>query len=403
MTETPSGNVSADQLDEETKEKLKGDTIGDTLYSQSFVIKTLMNLSDLKYTEEEEQDLCFLWDMTLEKEVCKLLFDLRYPSLVAAALENCTHARFVEILIGILGNILLADCDQSISEDDIKIVLKEFSTDDSAVLIQLMRFIEGVAYKFPQHIVLLGPELIEQVQFILNYSENSELITQTMQAFIRLTQDFKVDKQYVSGALFKSAIEGFDTIFSLDSNNFEVELDTEETSRVVRTFFNLLSNICAYADKYHHDDSIAETINKSGKLSLIICRILKHMSVEENLFPVTPTFNECVSAITTIVTTRDVVLLQDLENRFFEYSFKPLCEILYLLHSCKSEVLDTFNLVLELIANIVQILSEEEVCVCLGHLKYKKGIVVLNSLKEISRSLDIDISEKLKALFEGFK
>lgn len=59
----------------EDLEKIKGDSIGDTLYSSRFVLKTLIKLtnftssSTLEQDEDFEKDLCILWDMTIEK-VC---------------------------------------------------------------------------------------------------------------------------------------------------------------------------------------------------------------------------------------------------------------------------------------------------------------------------------------------
>lgn len=404
MGDPQSSNINASELDEETKEKLKGDMIGDTLYSESFVIKTLMNLSDLKCSEEMEQDLCFLWDMTVEKDVCKYLFHLQYPSLASAALANCTEARFIEILIGILANILVADCEKHLTDNEIKLILNEINTDDSAVLIQIMRFIEALAYGMPERIHLLGEDVVEgRLQYILNYSENFDLITHTMQALVRVTEDFRLDEYEVNSLLFKAVIEGFDTIFSVESNNFEVEIDTEETSKIVKIFLNLITNMCAYSQKYHHDDDIPTSINQCGKLAISICRILRHFSEEKNLFPLTTDFNEYISAFQTIVTTRDVNIVQDLDNKFFKVTFNYLCKILYSLHSSKSEVLESFNLVLEFIGCLIHLVDERAVLDELKNVRYRRGIVVLNSLKESSRTFEFDISDKLRFLFSEFK
>ncbi|XP_057654900.1 protein saal1 isoform X2 [Diorhabda carinulata] len=62
-------NIDVTDLDEETVKKLRGDAIGDTLYSQSFVLKTLLKFSDLQWNDQVEEDLCFLWDMTVEKDL----------------------------------------------------------------------------------------------------------------------------------------------------------------------------------------------------------------------------------------------------------------------------------------------------------------------------------------------
>lgn len=56
-------NIQEDDLDSETMKKMKGDAIGDTLYSERFVLKTLMELKEQngkKIDECFEKDLCLL-------------------------------------------------------------------------------------------------------------------------------------------------------------------------------------------------------------------------------------------------------------------------------------------------------------------------------------------------------
>lgn len=58
--------------EQEDLENLKGDAIGSTLYSERFVLKTLLKLSqglekELAENEPFENDLCALWDMTMEE------------------------------------------------------------------------------------------------------------------------------------------------------------------------------------------------------------------------------------------------------------------------------------------------------------------------------------------------
>lgn len=57
-------NPQEEDLDTETKEKIKGDAIGNTLYSARFVLKTLMELKQQngKNIEESfEKDMELLW------------------------------------------------------------------------------------------------------------------------------------------------------------------------------------------------------------------------------------------------------------------------------------------------------------------------------------------------------
>lgn len=60
----PSNNIiQEDELDSETMKKMKGDAIGDTLYSERFVLKALMELKEQngkKIEESFEKDICLV-------------------------------------------------------------------------------------------------------------------------------------------------------------------------------------------------------------------------------------------------------------------------------------------------------------------------------------------------------
>lgn len=88
---TTANLINAEDLDEEIEVKLRGDAIGETMYSQSFVAKTLLKLSDVEWNEEFEEDLCSLWDMTVERDVCEYLFELAYPSIASIVVSIKTN------------------------------------------------------------------------------------------------------------------------------------------------------------------------------------------------------------------------------------------------------------------------------------------------------------------------
>ncbi|XP_076266332.1 uncharacterized protein LOC143199990 [Rhynchophorus ferrugineus] len=403
MSIAQSSNINADDIDDDTKEKLKGDNIGDTLYSQSFVLKTLMQLSDIKWSQDMEQDLCFLWDMTLDKDVCIYLFQLNYPSLACSVIIQHVEERLTEILVGILANLLIADCEKNISDNELQIALNSLESSHPAILIQVMRVIESIAFYMPERIILIGKNMLDKMQYILKYSENYMLITHTLQAFLKLTDNFKLAESEVNAQLYVSVAIGFDTIFSVEYNNFEVEIDMEETSKVVKIFLQLIANLSEYANRYNYREDISTCINHCPKLSTTICRLLKHFSDESNLFPISRDFNTFVQCFLIIFTTRSVTIISDLEKGIFTDIFQPLCKILYYLHKCKSEVTETFNVVLELIAFTIYSVDRKAVLYELKQLQYRRGIVILNSLKENSKSYDFNISENLRFLFTHFK
>lgn len=54
--------IQVEELDNETIKKMKGDAIGDTLYSERFVLKTLMELKEQngKKIDDSFEKVCFL-------------------------------------------------------------------------------------------------------------------------------------------------------------------------------------------------------------------------------------------------------------------------------------------------------------------------------------------------------
>lgn len=77
------------ELNDTEAEVIKGDSIGDTLYSERFVLATIIKLTEFDDKNEAlEADLCSLWDMTIEKDVVKLLLEHSVLEVFANAIQN---------------------------------------------------------------------------------------------------------------------------------------------------------------------------------------------------------------------------------------------------------------------------------------------------------------------------
>lgn len=72
-TPQPSNHIiNIEEIDSETMKKMKGDAIGETLYSERFVLKTLMELKNqngAKIDDSFEKDLCLLWDVRINNSL----------------------------------------------------------------------------------------------------------------------------------------------------------------------------------------------------------------------------------------------------------------------------------------------------------------------------------------------
>ncbi|KAJ8967237.1 hypothetical protein NQ317_007599 [Molorchus minor] len=213
-------NISVCDLDEETNSKLRGDAIGDTLYSQSFVLKTLLQFSDLKWSEQVEDDLCFLWDMTMEKDE-------------------------------FLANILCSDCDKNITEEQICIVLREMNTDDPLVLIQIVRFISAVVH-ISNELLFISEFELDKLKFILCNSTNNELLLKTLEVVAKLTTNFKLNKDLLDFEVILSSLSSYKLIITSEENN-KFELATSEKQLACKHFLQVVSNVCAYIDRFENE------------------------------------------------------------------------------------------------------------------------------------------------------
>lgn len=250
-------NDEEDEIDVGLMAKIKGDAIGDTLYSQRFILTTLMKLPNLDKPisddEDYEKDLCTLWDQTVEKDVVKFLLEYKVLEVFAAAI-NEEDGRLTEILVGIVANMCaLSETRQQLeASPEITITLISLiGNDDPLVLIQLMRFF---------HAVLVfenaGDELIwfqyfaavenfvEKFAFVLASSTSNTLLRHTLEALHAICAKFAVIEirpeggqtsfvdMFVTPLLTSSLIEAFKQVMeSVNGSDPDQEQDQDQQKR----------------------------------------------------------------------------------------------------------------------------------------------------------------------------
>ncbi|XP_029909692.1 protein saal1 isoform X2 [Myripristis murdjan] len=105
-----------DTADGQEEEDL--DAIGETVYSKHWVFSTLTRLIQMvsEHTEEdadgqmqladdEEEDLCRVWDMAMDKDVAGFLQEFKAADILLGVIAKSRCPRLTEICVGILGNI----------------------------------------------------------------------------------------------------------------------------------------------------------------------------------------------------------------------------------------------------------------------------------------------------------
>eukprot|EP00116_Pleurobrachia_bachei_P007218 sb/3467480/ len=147
MYRNPSPPRSANNEEESNVDK-----IGDTAYSQIWVLDALVSLSSqtLKETdemsEERENQFCQLWDMTSDRQVGAFMIEKGVCDLLIAPLARSKHYRVKEISLGILANLMChrasaqAVTSHGVLRTMIPAILQE---DDISVLTETVRFLRA--------------------------------------------------------------------------------------------------------------------------------------------------------------------------------------------------------------------------------------------------------------------
>uniref|UniRef100_A0A1A8MS43 Serum amyloid A-like 1 n=1 Tax=Nothobranchius pienaari TaxID=704102 RepID=A0A1A8MS43_9TELE len=94
------------------------DAIGETIYSKHWIFSTLTRLinmvsehsqdnsdGQMQLSDDEEEDLCKVWDMAMDKDVAGFLQEFKAADILLGVITKSQCPRLTEICVGILGNI----------------------------------------------------------------------------------------------------------------------------------------------------------------------------------------------------------------------------------------------------------------------------------------------------------
>ncbi|CAH8525329.1 unnamed protein product [Schistosoma haematobium] len=192
------------------------DMIGDTTYSRRWLFSLLIKLLEKVNSEtsatwlssdedpsrkesetELEEQLCCLWDLTVNRDVLKFLDEFEIVSIFNNALGSVQNPRLLEIIVGILGNLAydpLACRKMSESESFIVRVINLLYTRDTPALIETCRLIQTVLasdeYRTPWlNEIRFQPEFFENMLFILKSSTNATLLIGTVRLIDVITRE----------------------------------------------------------------------------------------------------------------------------------------------------------------------------------------------------------------------
>lgn len=232
-------NLATDTNADDEK-KLKGDAIGNTMYSERFVLKTLIKLKDNKWDEELESDMSTIWDMATEEDVVDFLYENNFFDISSDILQETKELRLMEIIIGIIGNMcVFSDYAEKLMKINNVIDSVSRECNDALVLIQTMRVYKALFYcKKINHHLLTSDQQIELVNYILQSSRNHELLLYTLQVTAEMVD--KINDKSICCNFLDNINEALNEI----CKNYDDNLLSSEFHKSICAYSKVLENLC---------------------------------------------------------------------------------------------------------------------------------------------------------------
>lgn len=287
-------NEDADDADEnELLERMRGDAVGETMYSKKFILQTLMKLSQQHNTLELEleDDLCKVWDMSVAPEVVALLLENDAIELIMFAISSSEDVRLYEILIGLLGNMCAqVNCVEQLTAhpDWIEMLIKLTTCMDTCMLQQLMRVYQHVMAQ-----VVSGKEQLaidwyicfsacdsaaKNLGFILQQSVSDELLIAALKAINAVLASCALVEE--ENAQSNIQLRPFAEIFLVEElcdgvNNAFIRLMRDDLAKQADEIDGVMDD----NEDANHDDGGDEDESSSPKISCDIEVIQTYLNI----------------------------------------------------------------------------------------------------------------------------
>lgn len=320
-------NISIDEVDEDIKEKIKGDRIGDTLYSERFILTTLMELKELndgKLDTNLESKLEILWDTTIEKDVVELLLNYGLLDIAGVIIESTEDDRLVEILLGIIANMA---CHKETREqlcnstDVMAVILNQLTSSDPLVLHQLMRLLHSAilfensgdeTVWFNNHFKKCE-DFVEKFSFILANSTSDTLLNSSFEALngvcakfamIECQTDSEKDASFpqlfVKKCLVESMIEAFKQVIGMTVGSDSTDMmPTQNQQKFMNLFLELNMIISQYEslsmDAYR--DLMTEFQKCLGRILIPLTHKMYLLPLNSNIQGILENINDITQAL----------------------------------------------------------------------------------------------------------
>lgn len=317
--------------DAETQNQVAGDVIGDTAYSERFVLKILLKLANLDTLKEDikeksfEDDICILWDMTTEKDVVLFLQKHEVLKLINFALPVIETSRIVEIFIGIIGNMC---CQKEVvnvlmkMDDLLSILMCYINTDDSLVLVQLLRLVSSCLFLANDEEIETWMNLFATVEyssalyFILKNSSHKDLLVTALENLNTLCSYCNTEKfrtKFYSHFVVEEALDCLTAAFTEITVNRKATCSKSKLERVQIVSLQIVLNFVGF------ENSLEMYEGSKDNVTTLINIILRYY--EEKLIVNKEIDSDLIDILVSTNTIVDALKITGSPENYFEPTY----------------------------------------------------------------------------------
>lgn len=290
----------------EYEDLVDADVIKGTAFSKQWLFTVLMKLIQevdkqneseneenefgVDIDEDLQDELCNLWDMSMNSDVVVFMREFKSVELLSAVIAKSRAPRVTEICVGILGNLACNEtvCREMAADANlIQMVLLLLQNPDGLCLVQICRLIysclgyEDSKSSWINAIKQQETEILEQIKFILTSSTNVELLKNTGELInILIDIDDELCENWSEASLLTAMFEaikeiGYEPCTALEIyiHNFQIMSCTEKGSEALGSMSPQLEKLLMKYMIYLCDEPIVAVDIKSKYLAAVLSLI----------------------------------------------------------------------------------------------------------------------------------
>lgn len=266
------------------------DNIGNTVFSKHWVFTTLMNLlKSVEYSDQEpdkeenaevfggdvepveledglQDDLCKLWDMSMNQEVVNFLVEYNSVDLLVGVIAKSRAPRATEICVGIIGNMACSPdvCHLLGSKKElVDLIFLLLDSPDAPTLVETMRFLHVCVSSKKSELWIAAIKnatvVYDRLLFILQSSTNRDLLKYTAEFIDKMMEaEEDICTKWSNPELVLAVMEA-------------IKQTGSHVSQILETFLHVLQLIST------SEQGVQALASYCGQVCVLILGYLKHI------------------------------------------------------------------------------------------------------------------------------